>query len=191
MTDVTEYLLPGWIRVHFQPISEVTYYPIDVLAEATGLGPTNVLYLLCILMSFAANLILGQIDSIAVRKIWASSCGTIIASYYYGLNFIFNIAYILVNYLIMLCLERHLAAKVMTFWSALCLFIFSDIHKIFSPIVEEGPKHNKLGLDLIFMMNFVKFHMLANNYSNAGYLDDPVKGKNLTARERHFAEPLR
>ena len=41
------------------------------------------------------------------------------------------------------------------------------------------------------MMNFVKVHMMAVNYVNAAKLDDPVAGKDLTQRERYFAEPLR
>ena len=191
MSDVTSHLLPAWFREPFQPITDVAYYPVGVLAEATDLGPDNVVYLMCILMSFTANLILGQIDSIAMRKIWATTCGLLIASYYYGLNFIFNIGYILVNYLLMMCLERHTAAKLMTFWSAVGILIVSENHNNFSFDEEREMRGGGLGLDLIFMMNFVKFHMLANNYSNAGYLDDPVKGKDLTVRERYFAEPLR
>ena len=85
----------------------------------------------------------------------------------------------------MRCLERELASYAMTIWSSACLLAVSYYH------YEINPTEGSMDIDLIFMMNFVKFHMLANNYSNAGYLDDPVKGKNLTARERHFAEPLR
>ena len=45
---------------------------------------------------------------------------------------------------------------------------------------------------MIFMMNFIKFHMMAINYKNAALLDDPIKSeKLLTSRERHHAEYLR
>lgn len=86
----------------------------------------------------------------------------------------------------MLCLERHLAAKLITIWSGLCLFVTSYIHFHLS-----GNEDGNWDIDLIFMMNFIKFHMMSVNYSNAGLLDDPIKGKDLTTRERYFAEPLR
>lgn len=44
---------------------------------------------------------------------------------------------------------------------------------------------------MIFMMNFIKVHMMAVNYENAGKLDDPAAAKQFTERERKFAEPLR
>ena len=184
--DTTSYLLPLWVREPFMPISDVTYWPVYALSTAIGQDADQIVYLFCILMSFVACLILGQIDSVPMRKTWSTLTGFLIGSYFYGLNFSFNIAYIFVNYLFMLCLERHLAAKLMTIWSGTCLFLASINHFYLS-----GNEDGNWDIDLIFMMNFIKFHMMAVNYSNAGLLDDPVKGKDLTTRERYFAEPLR
>ena len=58
-------------------------------------------------------------------------------------------------------------------------------------VAKSGGAGGGWDIDLIFMMNFIKFHMMAVNYTNAAILDDPVKGKDLTTRERYYAEPLR
>ena len=73
----------------------------------------------------------------------------------------------------------------MTIWSSVCLLAVSYYH------FEINPAEGTMDIDLIFMMNYVKLHMLAVNYSNAAKLDDPVAGKHFTSRERYFAEPLR
>lgn len=81
--------------------------------------------------------------------------------------------------------ERNTAANLMMIYSSLALFSASFYHW---HLAEDSSGWD---IDLIFMMNFCKFHMLAVNYKNAGLLDDPVGGKHLTSRERKFAEPLR
>ena len=184
--DTTSYLLPLWVREPFMPISDVMYLPVNALATAIDLEADSIVYLLCILSSFTACLILGQIDSVPMRKTWSTLTGFLIGLYFYGLNWVFNIAYIFVNYLFMLCLERQLASQLMTIWSGTCLFLTSINHFYLS-----GNEDGNWDIDLIFMMNFIKFHMMAVDYSNAGKLDDPVLGKDLTTRERYFAEPLR
>ena len=142
-------------------------------------------YLACILMSFLACLILGQIDNVPMRKAWSTTCGLFIGFYFYGLNFIVNIGCIFGNYLLMRFLERELASYAMTIFSGTCLLAVSYYH------FEINPAEGTMDIDMIFMMNFIKFHMMAVNYSNAAKLDDPVASKDFTSRERYFAEPLR
>ena len=73
----------------------------------------------------------------------------------------------------------------MTFFSAICLFCASFYH------FHINNMDGGWDIDLIFMMNFIKIHMMTVNYVNAGKLNDPVLSKNLTDRERFYAEPLR
>ncbi len=73
-----------------------------------------------------------------------------------------NIGFVLVNYLCMRLMERHMAANVMTGFSVVCLIIAGMYHLHFKP------KDNLTwDIDLIFMINFVKIHMMAVNYDNA------------------------
>ena len=69
----------------------------------------------------------------------------------------------------------------MTIWSGAWLLAVSYYHYYINP--AEGA----MDIDMIFMMNFIKFHMMAVNYSNAAKLDDPVASKDFTSRERYFA----
>ncbi len=95
-----------------------------------------------------------------------------------------NVGFVLVNYFCMRLMERHMAANVMTGFSVVCLIIAGMYHLHFKP------KDNLTwDIDLIFMINFVKIHMMAVNYDNAVHLDSK-EGK-LTSRERFYAEPLR
>lgn len=72
--------------------------------------------------------------------------------------------------------------------------IFSTIVMFYAGIWAKylkGEENHSLDVDLIVMINFIKLHMLAVNYDNAGKLDDPALSKHFTARERHYAENLR
>ena len=139
------------------------------------------------MLSFVACLILGQIESTSRKKVFSTVSGFLISLFFYGLLLGFNIAYILGNYLLMRFLPRKTAATAMTVFSAVCLFAASFYH-----FHINNAKSGGWDIDLIFMMNFIKFHMLAVNYDNAGKMQDPAdKGRDLTERERYFAEPLR
>ena len=144
------------------------------------------LYFSTVILSFIICLLLGQIGSVPLRKLFSTTTGFLIGLYFYGVLFYWNVFYILVNYLLMRCFERHLASNLMTWFSALGLISASFYH--FQ--IKMG-KDSGWDIDLIFMMNFVKFHMMAVNYDNAAKLDDKVKGKEMTERERFYAEPLR
>ena len=48
-----------------------------------------------------------------------------------------------------------------------------------------------LDIDLIFMINFVKIHMIAVNYKDAGLLQNPELCKDMTDREKYYAESLK
>jgi len=112
--------------------------------------------------------------------------GFLVGFYFYGLLFFANVAYILVGYLLMACCSRTAGANLITWWGAICMISVSYHHFHIADANSGG-----LAIDLIFMMNFVKLHMFAVNYDNAGKLDDPIKSKNFTPREIHFAEPLK
>ena len=97
-----------------------------------------------------------------------------------------NIIYVTVAYLLMKCCSRTTGSNLMTWWGAICMVGVSFHHFHIADALSGG-----LALDLIFMTNFVKIHMFAVNYDNAGMLDDAEKSKHFTSRERYFAEPLR
>ena len=137
------------------------------------------------LQGFVACLILGQIDSIILRKVWSTASGLAIGFYFYGINYILNIGYILVNYLLMSFFERQLASTLMTVWSGVMLMFVTFSHLWISENSQD------LEIDIIFLFNSAKFHMMAVNYSNAAKLEDPDQSKEMTKRERYYAEPLR
>jgi len=123
---------------------------------------------------------------VPLRKTFSTVSGFSVGFHFYGLLYFLNIVYVLVSYLLMRCCSRATGANLIVWWGALCMVSVSYHHFHIADANSGG-----LALDLIFMMNFVKLHMFAVNYDNASKLDDPVKGKYLTPRERYFAEPLR
>ena len=106
-----------------------------------------------------------------LRKLWSTTSGLAIGFYFYGINYILNIGYVLVNYLLMACFERQLASTLMTFWTGMMLLFVTFSHLWLSENSQE------LEIDIIFLMNSCKFHMMAVNYSNAEKLADPEKSK--------------
>jgi len=132
-------------------------------------------------------MILGQLNSIPTRKAWSTFTGISLGFFVYGLQFVISLSYILGNYLIMRFLtQRKLAMQVMIAFSAFMLFSASFYHfKI------KNAKSGGWDIDLVFMIFFCKFHMMAVNYYNAGKLEDPLLSKEMSARERFNAEPLR
>lgn len=137
------------------------------------------------MLSFVACLIVGQIRSTALRKIFSTALGFGLGFYNYGLLFLINVASIIVCFMLIRFNSRVNGANLVTWWGAIFMISVSFHHH---HIAHES---GTLSLDLIFMMNFVKIHMFAVNYENAGKLDDPSKSINLTPREKLFAEPLR
>ena len=83
-------------------------------------------------------------------------------------------------------LPRGPASNAITVFSTVCLLWAG----IYAKYIKQAEKHG-WDIDLIIMINFCKFHMLAVNYENAGNLDDEVKSKYFTPRERQYAEPLK
>lgn len=108
--------------------------------------------------------------------------------YFYGLLYFTNVAYVLGAFLLMKCCSRSTGANLIAWWGMIIMVSVSFHHY---HLQEGGVKSEGLALDLIFMTNFIKLHMFAVNYDNAGKLDDPEKCKNLTTREKYFAESLR
>ena len=112
--------------------------------------------------------------------------GFAIGFFFYGYLWVLNIGFVLVNYLLMLCLPRKLGSNCMLYFSAISCASASYYH-----FHMRDANDAVMDIDLIFMMNLVKIHMMTVNYDNASKLDDPVAIKSLTERERKFAEPLR
>ena len=167
-----------------QPISEIVYGPLEKIGDSLDQALTQIIYVSAIILSLASCLVLGQIDDIFSRKLVSLTTGIAIGFFFFGTLFFMNIGFVLVNYLCMRMMERHLAANVMTAFSVVCLMIASTYH------LHYKPKDNLTwDIDLIFMINFVKVHMMAVNYDNAVKLDSD-KGT-MTSRERFYAEPLR
>jgi len=70
-------------------------------------------------------------------------------------------------------LSRNAAANSMMIFSVIMLACAS-IHHLYL----RGSDAVDWDIDMIFMMNFVKFHMMAVNYKNAALLDEnPVKSE--------------
>lgn len=136
--------------------------------------------------SVACCLVLGQIKSSFLRKLWSTTTGFAIGFFFYGYLWVLNIGFVLVNYLLMRCLPRSLGSNAMVWFSALSCMSASFYH-----FHMRDANEAQWDIDLIFMMNFIKIHMMATNYDNASKLDDPVASKDFTERERKFAEPLR
>ena len=64
-------------------------------------------------------------------------------------------------------LPRNAAANSMIIFSVIMLACASIYHEYL-----RGDEAVGWDIDMIFMMNFIKFHMMAVNYKNAALLDD-------------------
>ena len=168
------------------PLTDPLYEPLRVLGGILNQDLGNMIYLACMVYSLILCLILGQIRVVWARKLFSSSAGLFLGFYFYGLLYFLNIAWVLLCYLSLAVLPRKLGSNVMFMIALVGMLTVTTYHWYFS---------NKVGqhdLDLIFMMNFIKLHMMAVNYENAGKLkskDEKVR-LTLTAREVKFAEPF-
>ena len=165
---------------------EWLYTPITWLSARLDQPPDNLLYFATIFWSFAFCLALGQLDSVPVRKFFSSTLGLYLGFYMYGRIFIWNVVFVVVNYLLMRLFPRTLGSNLMTWFSFLCLLGSG----FYAKYLKTGVNH-AWDIDLAIQINFCKAHMLAVNYDNAGMLDDEKKSKYFTARERYYAEVLR
>jgi len=138
-----------------------------------------VLYFATIIVSFSACLVLGQIQDVLLRKVWSTSTGLFVGFFIYGGQYWWNIAFVLINYLLMRFLPRTAGSNAMVVFSSVCL-LWAGIYTKYIDTVEK----HRLDIDLIIMINFCKMHMLSVNYDNAGKLDDEIKSKYFTERER-------
>ena len=145
----------------------MVYAPLLIVADIIGEPFNQCLYFFVILMSFAACLVLGQIDNISTRKWFSTISGFIIGLYFYGILWYFNLGYILVNYLLMRFLPRYAAANAMMAFSVFGMVYATCYRNWWSPADAEISY-----IDLIFEMNFIKLHMITVNYRNAGLILD-------------------
>ncbi len=171
----------GWMPLLTLKLSNIAYALPKAIAKVSGQAEASVTYFVCIFLSFIACLFVGQIRTTPLRKAFSTGLGFGLGFYNYGLLFLINVASILVCYLLIRLNTRVNGANLVTWWGAIFMISVSFHHH---HIARES---GTLSLDLICMMNFVKIHMFAVNYENAGKLDDPIKSLSLTPREKHFA----
>ena len=77
------------------------------IAEAVDEDLDQLMYVATLIMSFMACLVMGQISSVPTRKIFSTTMGFLISWYFYGILVVYNIVYILGNYLFMKYLPRE------------------------------------------------------------------------------------
>lgn len=170
------------------PFTKILYAPNHAVSAALDQDMGNINYFATFFIAATSCVVLGQLESIAMRKILSTTMGLVTGFYFYGLLYFTNVAYVIGAYLLMKCCSRTTGANLIAWWGMIIMVSVSFHHY---HLQEGGVKSEGLALDLIFMTNFIKLHMFAVNYDNAGKLDDPEKIKNLTTREKYFAEPLR
>ena len=103
-----------------------------------------------------------------MRKVWSTLAGTCLGYYVYGLIFTFNLIFILGNYLIMaFASSRTLTMKLMIGFSVVMVLMAQIYHFKIKEMMHG------FDIDLVFQINFCKFHMLAINYRNAEKLFNP------------------
>lgn len=168
-----------------KPFSDVMYEPCTIMANATGIDMEGLITLVTIFIQFFACLVLGQIESVQTRKVFSTCFGIFIGFYFYGLLFFLNICLVLISYAYLVFLPRSMASTMISVTGALSTMSVSFYIYNVAEMTVGGM------LDVVFMINFVKLHMFAVNYDNAAKLDDPIAGKDLTKRERYFAQTLK
>lgn len=154
-------------RKQVTPLSEPVYAPLVAISKVLGVEKEEVIFFAVVIVSFMSCLIVGQMRSVFLRKVFSMSVGLFLGFTFYGLNYVLNIALILACYLCLLLFPRKLGSNLLTVVAVLGCGSASVYHLYFSKL-SEG-----YDIDIIFMINFVKLHMIAVNYDNAGLLDDP------------------
>ena len=134
-------------------------------------------------MAFLLSYGFNFLKSPTHRKWYSTLTGLFLGFYFHGLSYTICIFQFAIAYPCMVLLSRKhaqyaaviLASIIMTIRSFFCWW---------ETILDGAPR---LQCTVIFM----RVHMTMSNFVDAELLDDPVKGKYLTSRERHFAEYLR
>ena len=153
------------LREVVSPIGAPVYAPLIEIASQLGVAKEDVIFFAVVIVSFASCLAVGQMKSVLGRKIFSVVVGLATGFTFYGLAYIFNIALILTCYCCLLALPRKQGAKLLTLVAVLGCGSASVYHLHYSQLSEGWD------IDIIFMINFVKLHMIAVNYENAAYLD--------------------
>lgn len=109
------------MEANVQNAITLLYTPVESLSGLLDQPADNILYFITIFKSFAFSLAVGQLESVPVRKFLSSTLGLYLGFYMYGRIFIWNVAFVLVNYLLMRLFPRTLGSNLMTWFSFLCL----------------------------------------------------------------------
>lgn len=131
----------------------------------------DVIYLLTSYTAILSCFILSKITHVPTRKVYSIIVGFSLGFYIFGLPYGWNVINISVNYLLMLLLPRNYAAGAILTFSFSTLMVVMYYHCNF---FDERPKRD---INFVFMLNYIKLHMLAVNYYNAGFLDNKDKVK--------------
>ena len=159
------------------------YGPVDTIAAKIRIPSSNANLVLCTLLAFVLNLNMIFIRSPTGRKIYSTAAGTFLLFYSHGSGAFLNLFLVLSTYLFMAVLPRNAGAVMM----AACGFsIMMTVHMYDHMIEATGWK-----VGTIVQVSFAKVLMFAWNYYDAGIMDDKQKSKNMTQRERYYAEPLK
>ena len=108
--------------------------------------------------------------------------------YFYGSSIFAIMFFNLTAFCLYAALPRNTAAVAMALWTFLAM-ISCNIYNFFYTTQEVGGHGQNLFTAL--SINFAKHYILAWNYYDGGILDDPVRSKHMTERERFYAEPHR
>lgn len=76
------------------------------LSEAVDMPFDAVVYFATIIISFIACLILGQIKSVPLSKLWAMMSGLFIGFFIYGSQYWANVIFVLINWSFMIVFRR-------------------------------------------------------------------------------------
>lgn len=161
-------------QVRFKPLADVIYQPVDIASQMIGLPADEGRIGICLLVTFVLNLIMSHIHSPAVRKIYSTSLGLLIANYVYGASFLLVIPYSMIGYICMHVAPRvsqHIVTMVI---GGLLLTSFN-----FYAQMQDEMGYNS---SMLAMVYFVKMSIITINYRDgAGDLD-----KVLTEREMKY-----
>ena len=171
------------LETKFSSLGDTVYEPLDPLQKLTKMNTERTTAFVCILISYILCLGLNFIRNPLLRKIYSTSFGMLLCFYFWGVNAFLQVFMVVSTYLILLFLPRNLASNLMVWYAG---GILGSVHYFYFTAPERP-----VAIFLLLMFTFAKVHMVSWNYYDAGLLDDPEKSKNMTPRERHYAEVLR
>ena len=118
-------------------LEAVAYAPVHLLAELLEKGTDEVTYTICLFVQFFSCLGLSVITSVPVRKMYSTTTGFLIFTYFFGVGIVPIMFVNLTAFVLYSILPRTQAAIAMTVWTFAAM-IGSSMYNYLTTTQEIG-----------------------------------------------------